>query len=47
MNIYFKDDSQALSIIGVGGLIVIVAVTLFIKGRRIQKSGNVEKPKVN
>uniref|UniRef100_F1L320 Thioredoxin domain-containing protein n=1 Tax=Ascaris suum TaxID=6253 RepID=F1L320_ASCSU len=41
------DDSQALSIIGVGGLIVIVAVTLFIKGRRIQKSGNVEKPKVN
>ncbi|VDM23450.1 unnamed protein product [Toxocara canis] len=41
------DDSQALSVIGVGGLIVIVAITLFIKARRIQKSATVEKPKAN
>ncbi|VDK48641.1 unnamed protein product [Anisakis simplex] len=42
------DDSQALSVIGVGGLILIVAVTLFIKARRVQKGGaNTEKPKVN
>ncbi|VDD93034.1 unnamed protein product [Enterobius vermicularis] len=41
------DDSQALSIIGVTGLIVIIAITLVAKARRIQAAQTAanEKPK--
>lgn len=31
-----QDDNQTLSVLGVGGLIVIVAVTLIVKAYRIR-----------
>ncbi|VDL76029.1 unnamed protein product [Nippostrongylus brasiliensis] len=33
----FKDDNQMMSVVGVGGLILIVAVTLIIKAYRIKQ----------
>lgn len=39
----FQDDSQALTVIGVGGLIAIVAATIYANARRKQQADSKAK----